>query len=625
MSDALQPLTIVGLKQIAPFKCLPEESLAEFASSTLQRSLKVGELVISEDTAVTKAPVYAILSGRVRIVETEQLATVRHLRAGEIFGHYALLRNLPPPYRAEVSHNAVILEIPSAALFQLFAQQPFIARWFQADLRRFERELGAFDDVAGSQFLFGQQLGELDHAAALVCDATQSIRSVATLMSEHGRDCVIITDGDRMVGMLSDSDLRDRVVATGQSVDSPVAEVMTTDLLTIRSEASVFEGMMAMEQRSWQHLILLDNEGLMKGLVSDADLARAWLASPAALRRRLGDADSGSALRELRAAADQAIVTLYRRGVRAKDLLKINTRFNDALTVRVLEIVRAAQPEPPAGLRWCWLSLGSEGRGEMGLRTDQDNAIVYDCVEDDAANDWLGAVARAANAMLNEAGIALCDGGIMAQEAPMRQNLEGWRASIEKWMSDPDDARMLWVGALMDCRPVDGDRSLYQALKQILLKALQRRRNFSRVLAREALAPGLPLKRLPMRLKGTRSDAGPTLHLKRHGAHLITNAARLLCLSAGWLEQSGTEERLTYLAESDRTLRDIARESIVAYGVLSDLRMSWHVEQISRGEPLSDIMPLWYLGETRKRLLIGAYQSVDLLQLRIRRQFGVDR
>lgn len=624
MSEPSTQDIIARLRHVTPFDSLPESSLLELCSTATLHSLAAGERIIDDDRLTAATSVFVILSGRVRLVESEQQMTVRHLRAKEVFGHFAMLRKMPPPYRAEISRLAEILEISHSALQTLFTRHPVFAAWFQADLRRFEREMGAFDDVAGSHFLFGQRLVELDNVSVPVCEPDMSIADVARIMSRRDSDCMVIQEDDRPVGLISDADLRDQVVATGLSTDSPVSAIMKPDPLTIRARASVFEGMMAMEDRNWRHLVLLDDAGALQGVISDTDLARVLLTSPTALRRRIDQADNAHELHKLRKAADQMIVTLYRRGVRAEDLLQINTRFNDAMTVRILDIVCKALDAPPADLSWCWLSLGSEGRGEMGLRTDQDNAIIYDCQSPDTADAWLARLAQQANQLLGEAGIAVCEANIMASNGMMRHSLEGWKNVVQEWMSDADEVRFLWTSALIDCRSVYGAGNLCSELKNELVQIIQDRRHFLATLAREALEPSLPLRHFPsLRLKGYNDGRGAALNLKLHGTHLITHAARLFCLDRGWLDRTSTTERLAWLRDNDSQLHDTAQESIVAYGLLVDLRLSWHVDQTSRGEALSDSMPLVKIGETRKRLLIGAYQTVEEIRGRIRAQFGI--
>lgn len=625
MSESTPENILARLRHVTPFDSLPESSLSELCNTATLSTLVAGESVIDEEARNPAPSVFVILSGRVRLVESEQQMTVRHLRANEVFGHFAMLRKMPPPYRAEISRQAEILEIRHAALLDLFARHPVFAAWFQADLRRFEREMGAFDDVAGSRFLFGQRLVELDNGPVPVCEPSMSIRDAARIMSKRDADCIVVKSGDRPVGLVSDGDLRNQVVAGGLSSDAPISSIMKPDPLTIRARASVFEGMMAMEDRNWRHLVLLDDAGALQGVISDTDLARVLLTSPTALRRRVEQADSAQELCKLRKAADQMIVTLYRRGVRAEDLLQINTRFNDAMTVRVLDIVCGRLEAAPEGLTWCWLSLGSEGRGEMGLRTDQDNAIVYDCPTPDLADAWLARLAAEANDMLGVAGIADCEANIMAGNPLMRHTVQGWSTAVQEWMSDADEVRFLWISALMDCRSIYGAGNLCSELKAELLQIIKDRRHFLVALAREALVPALPLRSFPsVRLKGYNDGQGLALNLKLHGTHLVTHAARLFCLDNGWLEQTNTAERLAWLRDNDPQLQDTAQESIVAYGLLADLRLSWHVDQTTRGETLSDSMPLVKIGETRKRLLIGAYQTIDEIRGRIRAQFGIN-
>lgn len=613
------------LSKIKPFSKLPESSLAKIRAVAVKRSLQAGSMVFESDEDVTLSVIYVVLSGRLKIIDHDQNATIRHLGSGEIFGHFSLIRNMPLPYRIEITEEGEILEIPNDVIRELFTLHPFLASWFQADLRRFERELGSFDDVAGSRFLFGQRLYELPKASTLTCRHHCSIRLVAQLMTREDCDCVVVLKDDKPIGLVSDTDFRDKVVGQGISAEAPITTIMTTELHTSPANAPVFDGMMLMEQNHWRHLILLDKAGEFCGVVSEADLARTLLASPTALRRRLTQESTDEGLLELRQIANASLMTMHRRGVRTRDLLRMNTGFNDALTVRIIEIVSASMPPPPDKMRWCWLSLGSEGRGEMGLRTDQDNAIIYEAEDEQAADQWLKALATTVNEKLAKAGIELCDGGLMAREDPMRQTLSSWRSSITEWLADPVEERQLWLSALIDCRAVHGDLFLCSAFKKLLLENLQVKRGFPRTLALAALEPPLPVRRfLGRRVKGSKHDGVEMLDAKNEGTRLITNAARLFCLDAGWLEQTDTLSRLAYLAENVPELKETANEAVVANSVFSDLRFDWHMEQVVRGEQPSDLIPISEVGETRKRLLLGAYETVEEIRFRIQQQFGMD-
>lgn len=428
----MQSGIINRLQHVTPFDSLPQTSLAELRNQAILHTLAAGDRIIEDDTLNPTPPVYVILTGRVRLVESEQQMTVRHLQANEVFGHFAMLRRLPPPYHADISQAAEILEIQNVALQALFARHPVFAAWFQVDLRRSERELWAFDDVA------------------------------------------------------------------------------------------------------------------------------------------------------------------------------------------------SRQDKPPASLAWCWLSPGSEGRGEMVLRIDQDNAIIYESATPELADAWLARLAEDVNSMLNTAGISSCEAGIMASNASMRHDLAGWSIAIQDWMSDADENRLLWISVLTDCRPIYGTGRLCGELKTELATLVLERRHFLAVLAHEALVPALPLRHFPsLRLKGYNTEHGEALNLKLHGTHLITHAARLFCLDRGWLDQTGISERLAWLLDNDDTLHDTAHEGIVAYGLLADLRLSWHVEQANRGETLSDFIPMDSVGDTRSRLLIGAYQTIEDIRQRIKTQFNI--
>ena len=311
----------------------------------------------------------------------------------------------------------------------------------------------------------------------------------------------------------------------------------------------------------------------------------------------------------MRREANRQLLQLYQRGVRAQDLITINTLINDALTGQVLALSEAALAEarPDLAFDWAWLSLGSEGRGEMSLKTDQDNALVYRASSTamPAVEAWLARWAEQVTPALDRIGLSLCEGGMMASNPLWRHPVEDWPAQFSDWLTQSKANQIMQIAAACDLRAVHGDLTLEAPLKQSLAKSLADHPRFLQHMARGVISQRPPLGKFFGRLRTLKTEEGRMINIKRRGLQPITDFARVLALRRGYLESSNTFDRLEYLLQAEPKLERTLKDALDAYRHLNDIRLGHHLHLVSSGAAPSNWISVDKLSDTQREMLKG--------------------
>ncbi|CAN5290176.1 hypothetical protein BH24ACT19_BH24ACT19_08150 [soil metagenome] len=466
----------------------------------------------------------------------------------------------------------------------------------------------------------------------MVCDPGATAREAATIMRRESVDSAVVVRGGRVFGILTDMELRDGLVAEAAPVETPVGQLMSERVVRLRADAPVFEALMAMMRERAYHVVITDGlgpEAPLLGVVSDKDISRAQGYSPAFVLERAEEADSVAELARIRGETTGLILSLERRGVRPRDLIAINTEVNDRLMVRALGLAEAELAETSPGLRvdlpWAWLSLGSEGRGEMGLLTDQDNALVYadpsNPEEAEKAERWFRELAERANLALYECGFALCEGGVMARNPKWRGPSSGWKETFRRWILEPEAQALADAATFFDLHGLYGESTLVEELKTAMERALSEESRFLPFLARNVVAdrPSPSFFRSVVERFGRRSDY---LDIKQSGTKPLTDIARLLAMQLRYLDSSNTFDRFRYAAKALPEMSKTIEQASDAYGHLVELRFDRHLRDIERGEKPNNRIDPNALSKTRRDMLRVALSTVGEVKDGIAHRYG---
>ena len=434
-------------------------------------------------------------------------------------------------------------------------------------------------------------VGDFCRRDLITCPVEATVVDLAAIMRERNVSSIIVREGETPVGIITDRDLRNKVVSQGKDPAVLTARsIMSEPLITVPEESYLFDVVCIMSRHHIHRVGVVDGAGRLCGMVNESDILRVQTHSPQLLLRDLQMAENLEDLKKVYRGIQGLVVFLSRSGVRTKDLIKLIASLNDSILLRLIELLRRERfVELPEG--FVFMVLGSEGRGEQTLSTDQDNAII--CA-DGLDNKALGRIEAFSKALIDgliQIGVPECPGGIMAKNSFWRRSLKDWSVALDQWISVPSPENILNFSMFADIRGVWGDMSLVDSLKSaVIRRAMEEDLFLSRMAAN--VVRFVP----PLGMFGTLKveKKGPyhgLIDLKKAGIFAITEGVKVMCLARGRLG-GGTREKIQWLKEQEVLPPKQADDLEAAFSLLVFYRLRGQVDAIRAGyEPNNYINP----------------------------------
>lgn len=544
--------TLAFLKRYPPFNKLEPEALEFMAGRLVLGYYPKDTVVLAPDRG---APVffYIIQRGLVHISPAEnELGAPREVLAlgpGECFSVGALLEKRPvtAPYVAAADTFCYQLTAGdfSTLIHRSALAQEFATNYLTSMLRESRQLLKIqFAGTATEQQAINRTLRSLIGRAPVSCRLETPIGVALRTMHEAKiGSIIVVTPGNEPLGIFTRHDILDRVALVRIDLERPIAVVMTAVPHVISAEASVHDAALAMAHHGIRHLPVVDG-GRLIGVVTERDLFALQRIAMREIRRTIARSDGVPTLVDAAQDIRRLANHMLQQGVSAWQLTQIISTLNDALTRRLIQLEH--ERHGIRELNWCWIALGSEGRYEQTLATDQDNGLIFadgQAADAETMRGRLLPFARAVNDGLDACGFPLCRGEVMARNPRWCLSLGEWHEQFAGWIRDPQPEALLKAAIFFDFRPVYGMDSLAEALRGRLFDLTRDNSRFLRMLAETALAAGPPLGLLRDFVLEEGGAHRGTLNLKLSGARLFVDAARVISLATA-TAHTGTEQRL---------------------------------------------------------------------------------
>jgi len=419
----------------------------------------------------------------------------------------------------------------------------------------------------------------------VTCKLDTPIEEVARLMRDRNFSAILVmSESDRPIGIVTDGDLRRRVLAERHDPSRPVHEIMSSPLVAIDENAPAHEALLKMQQSDTRHLALRNIEGEITGIVRRADLVAFHRYASSVVVDEIRRADSLSQVVAARERLPQIVTSLVDVSARPRSVTHLLSSVHDAVTDRLLRLAMDKIGPPPA--RFAFLCMGSEGREEETLLTDQDNGIIYEDVPKDrqaAAQKYFLELGDLVCQQLDTAGYRYCSGGVMARTpewcAPMRK----WQERFAGWITASEPKDIMRLDMCFDFRSVYGAEELSHELRGFVLDRIADRPEFLCHFATSALQYKPPIGffgKIQVRDEGEHEKV---LDIKA-AMMPIVKFARLYALRDR-LPQIGTIPRLGRMLELDLLSQESHDETVLAYEFLTGLRLQHQVRMIESGRP----------------------------------------
>jgi CBS domain-containing protein len=566
------------LARHAPFDRLPEQTLDALPKRLQVRYFRRGLAFPPEDDE--NACLYVLRRGAVEIRDAEG-NLVSKLAEGDLCVSPCWTTNPALPLPGKTSEDTLAYLLPCAELQLLREQHPQFAEHFDESVsRRLRRALDKIkQESEGNTALLTVQVRDLLARKLVYAAPDLSIEAAARMMSEGLCSSLLILDDERLVGIVTDRDLRNRCLAIGLAPSQPVSAIMTRTLQTVDADSLGFEALITMSQLNLHHLPVLD-EGKAIGVLSASDLLRVQSTNAVYLVGDIRKAPDIANLAAISGKLTELQIQLVASGATADQIGQAVSAVTDAITQRLLEIAEAELGAPP--VPYCWMAGGSQARREQSSHSDQDNALMiadHMKPEDDA---YFAALAKIVNDGLDACGYVYCPGGVMANNPKWRQPLKIWTKYFNTWIKRPEPMALMHANVFFDLRPVQDPEGLFAELHERVIALSKTDRIFIAYMAANALKhrPPLGFFRNFVLIHG--GDHDHTFDIKHRGIVPIVDLARVYALSMG-LDEINTLERLKAAAEVGGLSKDGAANLVDAVEFIGTLRMRHQAINSSTG------------------------------------------
>jgi CBS domain-containing protein len=586
----------------------PFDRLTPTEVETLQASLDVvyfrpNDTIIAEGGA--PEGLYIVIKGCVE--ERAQGELVGLLGPKDFFDTRALVQGAG--VSAFVAREETLCSLaPRAEMLSLINANPRFGAFFYADISRKLDAMAQEDESSQIESMMRARVRDLELLPAAIIDSDQPIAAAGRIMRDIDCNALLVRDGDR-TGIVTGMNLSKAVVLKGMTIDEPVKSIAQFEMVTVGSDEFVSQALLLMTKRNKRRLVVKDGDEFV-GILEDIYLLSFFAGNSQLV---VGRIDRATTLPELAAASAQIVgqlKPLRRQGVKFEVVAEIISDLNRRLLAKLFNLLCP----PEMADKCCLIVMGSEGRGEQTVRTDQDNGIILAEPVDEAVlqkfrDEFSGALASF--------GFPPCPGHVMVNNPLWSRTLAEYMADFSSWTTTPDEQSAMNVAIFFDAEAVGGDASLLtQAKKDLVEKASKERVFLGRfAIAIEAFEQPIGLFNT---LKTSEGD-GDALDLKKGGIFPIVHGVRSLAIEQG-LEETNTFKRLAKLAETGLLKEEFARDLARALDYLMTIRLD---AQIDAAKSASLLKPATLTSMDRD-LLRDSFQVVKQLRELVRRRFNLN-
>ncbi|MCS4436844.1 DUF294 nucleotidyltransferase-like domain-containing protein [Aquiflexum gelatinilyticum] len=632
------------LKRFPPFTFLNDASLGLVAKGVEVKYFAQEEYLFKQGDPAQDF-FFVLKEGSVQLTESKegQDRVVEVCDEGDVFGVLALLGKRPYILNARAIEDSLIYAVPVAIFEKILNENSRVSLYFAAgfasgqvvvrtDLSQSQKARRDFTELSkdnGLMIFSGQS--DLNFSIdVLTCPKGTPISKAVEKMAEKGVGSIVIVDHNHFpLGIITDKDIRNKLVAQQKSYETPVEDLMSAPVLTKRKDAGFAELYLTMIKNRLHHLIFTEDgslESKVTGILSDHDILLSQGNSPAVLINALMNTWEVSEMSKIRNRAEMLLKYYLENEVAMDFVANIISEINDIIIQRAVQLaVKKHSPNhlEASKVKFCFLSMGSEGREEQLLRTDLDNSIVFEDVPEEKIEDtkaYLLLIAQEVIETLFACGFQACPADMMANNPKWCQPLSVWKSYFSDWILSPNQQALLNATIFFDYRPVFGHKKLADELTAHIYQEVADRTIFLNFLAKNALLNPPPLGFFRNFLVEKSGEQKDKFDIKLRAMMPLADIARLLVLSHRVVGINNTFKRFEKLSELEPNYTELLIEAGKAYEILMRMRA---IEGLKSGNSGRYIHPE-DLGKLQRQMLKNTFAPIDELQKIIRIRFQLD-
>ncbi len=597
----------------SPYDRLDDDDLNRLAKAVEVEYFTAGTVIVEADAAPLDC-LYVVRVGAVEVMDRGRVTDV--LGAGETFGHISVLSGLPPPLRVRALEDTLCYRLPDPRTLLAHPDRLRFAHYGGLVAR--ERLISS-----GSSFArLERPLGEVAHPITW-CDADDSIRTVAGLMTDAGRSCALFLRAGQ-IGIVTDDDFRRRVATGEVGVDAPISTIASTPAIAMSIDRTVSTAYLFMVEQGIHHLVVVDAVGTAVGIVRVVDMAAAEVRNPLVIRSAVDAATTMDELVDACRLLNPTIVELWDAGLPVEHLGALLSAMIESIYRKIIELHTATSPF--TDLDCSWMLMGSLGRREPLPNSDVDTALAWAVTAPtgtEYTREQIAAATEPVITALRQCGLAPCPQGLNASTPLFNRSQRQWREIADVWRANPDNIDyLLMASTVLDARPITRP-VLIQPLRTALVGGVGRDA-FTRALSRFSMNDRPPSGFVREFVVEHFGEQKGHLNLKKSGLRPVASLARALAQRTG--DPTGsTPQRLERAHRSGLLTLDEADALAGAFSLCYHLVFDSQIAAIKAGTPVASAIDPGSLDPLERRHLRSAFRTISGIQDRLSRKwFGYE-
>ncbi|MCL6610310.1 MAG: CBS domain-containing protein [Peptococcaceae bacterium] len=618
---------VIGvLKSSVPFNALEDAFLSELAGHIEVKTYPRGTYVFRQGQKSLQI-LFVIASGLGEVTITDgkgQEVVVSHRRQYDFFGETALLTGKTYGGSVRAAEDMTCLLIPREKIEETIVSHPEFSSFFTTLLS--ERLRMLYEETVSQQSyeaystvespLLRKRISELMTRSPVTCHVQASVTEVARLMAEYRISSVIVVNDElQPVGLITEKELVRKVLTRSSwQVENLTADlIMDEKLIKLKVDDFYNQALLAVVKHQVKHLVVMDGDKLA-GIVTLGDLIKTRSTGSLWVTDKIESAKNLDELARIGHEVDNFLNALVAERASVPELFEIITEMHDRLTCRVIDLCQqelAGRGYGPPPADFCWINMGSAGRKEQTLRTDQDNGIIY-AGGGPESEKYFQALGTRVVEELVRAGFDWCKGGTMASNPLWCRSLDQWKEAVAVWITraEPEDTRLLSI--LLDFRPVYGVKALGRELWQHIFEVFSKPVKASHYLTEEEVHVKVPLTIFGGFITERSGPNKGEINLKQVCRHVV-NCVRIFAVKNEIMETS-TLGRLSRIVENNVLPREDVEFVQNAYEILMMLRIRENLKKVKQGKPADSYINPYGLNIIEQSLLKNALSAITRLQ-----------
>jgi len=608
------------LRNVSPFQDLEEAALKDIAGGVSMEFYPKGSTILYQEGPASEY-LRIVKKGSVKVFiksgKDDELA-IDTRGEGDTFGFLSLVSGDKSRANVAAVEDTTCYLIGRGAVMKLMEKHPAFAEYFLVSflnkyIDKTYKEIHKRSLLygGGDRLLFTTPVGELITKEVVTASQDISIKDAAELMSQNKISSLVLLDSAGIpAGVVTDRDLRDKVVSKARSVFDPVKSIMSISLIKTEAKDYCFEAILNMIRYNIHHLLVIDN-GKLRGVITNHDLMMLQGTSPISIAREIERQQSIEGLVPASKKINKVVELLMKEGAKASNITRIITEINDRLLRKILELTEKKLGAPP--LNYCWISFGSEGRKEQTFKTDQDNAIIYEDPEtpekEGEAKRYFSAFTLLVRDSLLKCGFPLCPADYMASNPRWRLPLKEWKKHFSRWISSPTPAAVLKSLIFFDFRPLYGELRLAEDLRSFLISSLKGQNIFLAQMASVITKNRPPLGFFKTFLVEKSGEHKNKLDLKHSGIGPLVDIARFFALETG-IPETSTLERIEALKHRHSVMKEMSEDLEQAFEFITLLRIQHQLDQANKSLPMDNFINPDTLSNLEKKYLKESFHVI---------------